>query len=71
MGKMPQDDSVNPFTMQIFLHGNFTVSLEGKKFTLVENIYIYSLQRIEHSRCSNEIYQEPLPLASGLMLGIA
>ena len=41
MGKMPQDDSVNPFTTEIFLHGNFTVSLEGKKLTLMENICVY------------------------------
>ena len=41
MGKMPQDDSVNTFTMEIFFPGNFTVSLEGKKLTLMENICIY------------------------------
>lgn len=38
---MPQDDSVNPFTMQIFLHGNFTVSLKGKKVTLMETVCIF------------------------------
>ena len=41
MGKMSQEDSVNTFTMEIFLHGNFTVSLEGKKLTLMENICVY------------------------------
>lgn len=77
MGKMSQEDSVNTFTMEIFLHGNFTVSLEGKKLTLMENICVYiyifffSLQRIEHSVCHNEIHQELLPLASRLAFASA
>lgn len=43
MEKMPQNDSVAPFTIQIFLHGNFTVSLEGGK-TYLDGIYIVFLE---------------------------
>lgn len=39
--KMPQDDSVNPFTMQIVLYGNFPVYFEGNKVTLMDNIYLF------------------------------
>ena len=59
-----------------------SVSLE-EKGALMENEYMYSLyifiyistffslHRIEHSMCSDKIYQELLLLASGLVLGIA
>lgn len=49
--KMPQNDSVNPFTKHISLHGNFRVSLDevrgtgGERgrphATLMENIYFF------------------------------
>lgn len=40
MEKMPQDNSVNPFTMQIFLCGNFSFFRE-EKITLMEYMYFF------------------------------
>lgn len=77
---MSQNDSVNHFTKQISLHGNFRVSLDVVRRTgqggegtcyLGGEYILFFLEIIEYSLCNNEIYQEPYLLANRLELGIA
>lgn len=66
---MSQNDSVNPFIMEIFLHGNFSFFRGEEKDTLMENMFFF-LERIENSMCGNEIFQELFLLARGLILSL-
>lgn len=53
---------------ECFSYGNFRVILEGKKVSLMENMF-FSLGRIENFICANNIYQGLFLLAHGLVLG--